>query len=158
MNTLLILSYFAHNLSCALLIGYYLVLALILLPVLKKQMKGAELGKLLSRISNRMLPFIALTLTLFVLSGFNLMKINPAYQGFGQFNNPWCVDMLAKHGLVVVMIILGACLHMLPQIGLAKTRETETELAYFKLYQWLLIAQAAAGLLVLLLTAVAQTL
>jgi uncharacterized membrane protein len=156
MNTLLILATFAHNLSSVILVGYYLMLCLVFLPVLIRHTRGSELGKLLNDLSMRMLPWIGITILLFILSGTYMMMINPAYQGVGKFANLWSLTMLVKHGLVMVMIAAGVCLHLLVRISVAKTTPSDAQFATLKPFRRVLAIMSGAGVLVLLLTAIAQ--
>jgi uncharacterized membrane protein len=156
MNTVLILATFAHNLSSVILVGYYLMLCLVFLPVLIRHTQGIELGKFLNDLSMRMLPWIGMTILLFILSGSYLMMANPAYHGIGKFGNLWSITMLVKHGLIVVMIAAGVILHFLAGIGLEKTAPGDTQFATLKPYRWVLAIMSGAGVLVLLLTAIAQ--
>ena len=156
MNIILILATFAHNLSSVILVGYYLMLCLVILPVLIQHTQAIELGKLLNSLSMRMLPWIGVTLLLFMFSGTYLMMINPAYQGIGKFVNLWSVIMLVKHGLVLVMIAAGVYLHFLAGIGAAKTAPGDLHFATLKPYRWVLAIMSALGVLILLLTAIAQ--
>jgi uncharacterized membrane protein len=157
MNTfLLICSTFAHNLSSVILLGFYLLLALIFLPVLTRRLQGLALGQFLDDCYRRMLPWIGATLLVFVLSGTYLMLNNPGYHGIGQFTNLWSWAMLIKHALVFVLIGLGVYLNVLIRIGLVKTGPKDAEFATLKPFKLALVLMSLCSVLVLLLTAVAQ--
>jgi uncharacterized membrane protein len=151
MSQLLIaLSTWLHALGTVILIGHYLLLSGIYLPVLEKN--G---GTFLSQISRRSRPWMYASLIIFMVTGIYLMFTDPNYLGVGDFGNFWSVMMLVKHLLIVGMIGLGFWYNAFLRVGpmMASSNNAELGIRRFRLYsKWM----AISGVLVLLLTALAQ--
>ena len=83
------------------------------------------------------------------------MLVDPNYLGVGNFGNVWGVMMLIKHILVVGMIGLGFWFNAILRVGpmMASNNSGELGARRFRLYSNLM---AISGILVLLLTALAQ--
>jgi uncharacterized membrane protein len=147
---LITLSVWLHALGTVVLIGHYLLLSIIYLPVL-----GKNNGAILSEISKRSRPWLYTSLLIFMVTGIYLMLVDPNYLGIGNFSNVWAIMMLVKHILVVGMIALGfwynAILRVGPMMGSNNSAELGT--SRFRLYSNLM---AISGILILLLTALAQ--
>jgi uncharacterized membrane protein len=151
MSQLLIaLSVWLHAMGTVMLIGHYLLLSVIYLPVLDK-----EGGVFLSQISKRSRPWMYVSLLIFVVTGIYLMFVDPNYLGVGDFGNFWSVMMLVKHLLVVAMIALGFWYNAFLRVGpmMASNNNAELGIRRFRMYSNLM---AISGVLVLLLTALAQ--
>lgn len=147
---LIALSVWLHAMATVILIGHYLLLSIIYLPVLEK---GG--GIFLSRISKRSQPWMYGSLTIFIVTGIYLMFADPNYLGVGNFGNFWSMMMLVKHLLVVGMIGLGFWFNGLLRVGpmMASNNSTELGIRRFRTYSSLI---AISGVLALLLTALAQ--
>lgn len=146
------LSTWLHAIATILLIGHYLLITLIYLPVLSKENAG---GTILSAISKRSRVWMYTSLVIFMVTGIYLMIVDPKYLGIGNFGNVWGVLMLVKHLLVVGMILMGFWFNAILRVGPLMSSNTGTEQAIvrFGLYsKWM----AIFGVLVLLLTAFAQ--
>jgi uncharacterized membrane protein len=151
------LSYWLHALATAVLIGHYLLFALIYLPVFKNYQADPVSGTILSEISNRSRGWLYTALGIFIITGIYLMVTNPNYLGFGNFGNTWGVLMLIKHLIVVGMLIVGFWFNAIKRVGPAVKTDPDAAqaLASFSLYTKLM---AVTGILVLLLTAITQSL
>jgi len=103
---LIALSVWLHALGTVILIGHYLLLALIYLPALHKTQTNIS-GPILSEISKRSRPWMYASLLIFIVTGTYLMLIDPGYLGFMDFGNLWGILMLVKHILVLGMIAIG---------------------------------------------------
>ena len=147
---LIALSVWLHAVGTVLLIGHYLLLSLIYLPVLEKN--G---GTFLSEISKRSRPWMYISLLIFMVTGIFLMFADPNYLGVGDFGNFWSIMMLVKHLLVVAMIGLGFWYNAFLRVGpmMASNNSAEQGVRRFRMYSNLM---AISGVLVLLLTALAQ--
>jgi uncharacterized membrane protein len=147
---LIALSMWLHAMATAILIGHYLLLSILYLPVLEK---GG--GIFLSQISKRSRPWMYGALVIFMLTGIYLMFADPNYLGVGDFGNFWSVMMLVKHLLVVGMIGLGFWFNAFLRVGpmMASNNSAELGIRRFRTYSSLM---AISGVLVLLLTALAQ--
>jgi uncharacterized membrane protein len=147
---LIALSVWLHALATVVLIGHYVLLWLIYLPVLEQ---GG--GSFLSQISKRSRPWLYASLVVFVITGTYLMLIDTGYLGFMNFGNFWGIVMLVKHILVFVMLGLGLWYNAILRVGpmMASNNSSELGLRRFRMYSSLM---AITGVLILLLTALAQ--
>ena len=144
------LSTWLHALATAVLIGHYLLLSVLYLPVL-----GKNNGQALSEISKRSRPWLYASLLVFAITGTYLMLIDPLYLGFMKFTNFWGAMMFTKHILIFVMLGLGFWYNAILRVGpmMASNNNAELGIQRFRQYSNLM---AITGLLVLLLTALAQ--
>jgi uncharacterized membrane protein len=137
------------------LIGHYLLLALIYWPVLSKKESGNITGIILSEISKRSRPWLYISLLTFALTGIYLTLADPNYLGFADFGNVWGILMLVKHLIMVGMVGMGFWFNAILRVGPMMRSNSGAEQAArrFRLYVNLM---AISGVLVLLLTALAQ--
>jgi uncharacterized membrane protein len=144
------LSTWLHALATIVLIGHYLLLSLIYLPVLAKDNRPA-----LSEISKRSRPWLYISLLIFAITGTYLMLIDSGYLGFMDFGNFWGVMMLTKHILVFAMLALGFWFNAILRVGpmMVSNNNAELGIKRFRQYSNLM---AVTGILILLLTALAQ--
>jgi uncharacterized membrane protein len=144
------LSVWLHAMATVILIGHYLLLSVIYLPILEK-----DGGVFLSQISKRSRSWMYISLVIFTVTGIYLMFVNPNYLGVGNFGNLWSMMMLAKHLLIVGMIGLGFWYNAFLRVGpmMASSNNAELGIRRFRIYSNLM---AISGALVLLLTALAQ--
>lgn len=148
---LISLSVWLHAIGTIILIGHYFLLSVIYLPVLEQN--G---GAFLSQISKRSRPWMYASLLIFMVTGIYLTFADPNYLGVGDFGNLWGVLMLIKHVLILGMIGMGFVFNGLLRVGPMMSSNNSAHLAIrrFRLYSSLM---ALSGVLVLLLTALAQT-
>lgn len=151
---LIALSLWLHSLATAVLIGHYLLLALIHLPALKKSSLEVS-GPILSEISKGSRRWMYASLLTFILTGVYLMFADPNYLGVGDFGNFWSIMMLVKHILIIGMIGAGFFFNAILRVGPMLTSRNGAEQAFarFELYVNIM---AVSGVLVLLLTALSQ--
>jgi len=147
---LIALSVWLHALGTVILIGHYLLLSVIYLPVLARYNP-----MILSEISKRSRPWMYTSLLIFMMTGIYLMLVDPNYLGVGKFGNAWGVLMLVKHILVVGMIALSFWFNAILRVGpmMGSNNSGELGMRRFRLYSNLM---AISGIFVLLLTALAQ--
>ena len=153
MSTFLIaLSTWLHALATIVMIGYFIFTCLIYLPVFERRMQADDLRNLLEQISARLRPFFGGSLLIFLVTGTHLMLINENYLGLGNFfANPWSILIVIKHVLVIPFLALAVLSErmFLPQIS---DRNPDA----FKHYRRALNIDMALGVVILLLTAIAQ--
>jgi uncharacterized membrane protein len=149
---LLALSTWLHVLATIVFIGYYLFTALIYLPVLERHMQANALRGLLEGISARLRPFFGGSLLIFLVTGTYLMLINQHYLGLGRFFvNPWSALMVIKHGLVLAFLALAV---FSERAFLGKISDQNP--GALKNFRWALRINTLLGLVILLLTSIAQ--
>ncbi len=154
-QVLLAASIWLHALGTVVLIGNYLLLALIYLPVLTKNRPEVAAGTILSEISKRSRVWMYAALLVFLITGIYLMLIDPGYLGFANFGNFWGILMLVKHLLVLGMIGLGFWFNAILRVGPLMSSNSGAVQAIAR-FRWYANAMAISGVLVLLLTALAQ--
>lgn len=145
---LISLSTWLHALATVVFIGHFVLLAAIYLPALSNN------GPALSEISKRSRPWLYASLIVFMITGTHLMLIDSGYLGFMDFGNFWGIVMLVKHILVIAMIALGFWYNAILRVGpMMSSNNPEQAIVRFRKY---VNVMAVCGLLVLLLTALAQ--
>jgi uncharacterized membrane protein len=158
MNPILVAgSIWLHAWATVVLIGYYVFLSLVYVPIFRQHLTGNTLAAVAKGISTRSRPWIGASVLIFIVTGIYLMLIDTNYLGVGNFGNAWSIVMLIKHVLVLVMIGAGiytdrVVLDKLAQPALAEAARTATLKRYTQLVNGLMIA----GVFILLLTALAQ--
>ena len=154
MNALAVGATWIHTMAIVVLLGYYAVLSLIVLPWISSG-GSREPGRVLAALERRAMPWILGSIALFTVTGLVLMA---AHTGL---NPVWTPLIIAKHVIVVAMVALGVAMDrvLVPRVdGTWWTPAVEPTTNVRDLRP---IAQASAvmgvlGALVLLLTAVAQ--
>ena len=152
---LIAMSVWLHTLATVILIGHYLLLTLIYLPVLSKKESVNTTGAILSEISKRSRVWLYASLFIFIITGTYLMLIDSGYLGFMNFGNLWGILMLVKHILVLGMLAMGFWFNAILRVGplMSSNSRVEGALVRFRSHaKWMSIL----GILVLLLTALAQ--
>jgi uncharacterized membrane protein len=146
------LSTWFHAIATIIMIGHYLLLSLIYIPVLAEDNAG---GKILSAISKRSRVWMYLSLGVFAVTGVYLTVVDSNYLGIGNFGNLWGILMLVKHVLILGMIVAGFWFNAILRVGPLMSANTgvDQSIVRFGLYSKLM---AVLGILVLLLTAIAQ--
>jgi uncharacterized membrane protein len=146
------ISTWLHAIATIIFVGHYLLLVVIYLPVLAKENGG---GMILSAISKHSRVWMYASLIVFAITGIYLMIADPNYLGIGNFGNLWGVLMLIKHILIVGMIVMGFWFNAILRVGpmMSSNSGVDQAIIRFGLYSKLM---AVSGVLVLLLTAVAQ--
>jgi uncharacterized membrane protein len=149
MSELLIsLSTWLHAIATVVFIGHFVLLAGIYLPTLSKN------GTALSEISKRSRPWMYTSLIVFMVTGTHLMLTDTGYLGFMDFGNFWGIVMLVKHILIVAIIAIGFWFNAILRVGpMMSSNNPEQAIVRFRKY---VNAMAVCGVLVLLLTALAQ--
>jgi uncharacterized membrane protein len=147
---LVAVSAWLHTLATVIFIGHYVLLSVIYLPALQNTS-----GTILSGISRRSRPWLYASLVIFALTGIYLTISDPNYLGLGNFGNLWGILMLLKHVLIMGMIALGFWFNAIMRVGPMMSSNTNAENAIrrFRMYS---NGMAVSGILVLLLTALAQ--
>lgn len=153
-QTLIAFSYWLHSLATVVLIGHYLLLAVLYLPAMKGTSPEIT-GPILSEISKRSRRWMYASLLIFIVTGVYLMFADPNYRGVGDFSNFWSVMMLVKHILIVGMIGAGFFFNAILRVGPMLSSRNGGQQAYAR-FRLFVNSMAVSGVLVLLLTALAQ--
>ena len=153
MSTILIaLSTWLHTLATIVMVGYYLFAGLVFLPVLERKTHGTDLRDFLKGVSSQIRPYFGGALLVFIVTGTYLMLINENYLGLGHFfGNPWSALIVVKHVIVVAFVFLGI---RAERIYAVKISDDKPEI--LQQYRLSLYGNLALGMLILLLTTIAQ--
>ncbi|MFZ5881914.1 MAG: hypothetical protein ACOY0R_21300 [Chloroflexota bacterium] len=146
---LIALSYWLHALATVVFIGHFVLLAVIYLPAL------ADNPAALSVISKHSRWWLYASMLAFALTGTYLTFVDSNYLGLGNFSNFWSAAMLVKHLLLLGMIGMGFWYNAILRVGPLMSSNTGAEQALAR-FRWYVKAMAICGVLVLLLTALAQ--
>lgn len=149
---LIALSNVLHTLATIVFVGHYLLLSLLYIPALSNTENG---GAVLSDISKRSRLWLYIAFGIFAITGVFLTMIDPNYMGLGKFKNLWSGLMLAKHILILAIIVFGFWFNVILCVGpkMLSTSNSTSPILRFRTYSNLI---AICGVLVLLLTAFAQ--
>ena len=149
---------FLHVLATVVLVGHYLLLGFVYLPGLRRRLRGPALVAAVDELDLAARPWLIGAFAVFGITGTALMFLNPSYTGWvGLAGNPWAVLLLAKHAVVALMIVGAIVLEAAAFPAAVDMNSTEDERA--RSFGRLLLAlrgMAAGGIVVLILTAVAQ--
>jgi uncharacterized membrane protein len=154
MSTILLaLSTWLHTLATIVMVGHFIFVGLIYLPVLERCMQKTALRDALEQVSARLRPYFGGSLLIFIVTGTHLMLINDSYQGLGNFfASSWSSLIVIKHFLVPVFLALAI---FSERAYMEKISDQKPEaLKQFKLA---LNINIFLGLAILLLTAIAQS-
>ncbi|MDP2349750.1 MAG: hypothetical protein Q8M74_01165 [Chloroflexota bacterium] len=148
-----ILALWAHLVGTVILVGYYVVMAVIVLPSVSGLPAGAGIG-IIAALERRALPALVASLVAFLATGIYLQTSDSRYAGPGNVADNWATLMLVKHLVVVAMLVAGSYADGL--IARAAAAGVEGPSTVSARITWMLRATAGLGALVLLLTAAAQ--
>jgi uncharacterized membrane protein len=144
-----------HLVATVTLLGYFAVMGLLVLPVLRRLASSSELVESVAAIEHRALPFVITSLGVFLATGVYLMGNDSRYGGVGSIDSTWATVLLAKHLVVLVMVGLGLFFDALV-VRAAKAPEGIDRAAQLGRITRAAVGMTILAAIVLLLTAVAQ--
>lgn len=151
------ISLWLHDMATVLLIGHYLLLVLVYLPLLKSEFQSTQVQQFLQKITQRIQPWLGVALLIFLATGILLMLVNPNYLGVGNFGNQWSILMVLKHIMVIGMVALAFWIGMLTRPAMAQRTAAYNPHPPFIFHITNIIQlQAVLGVLVLLMTGFAR--
>ena len=146
-----------HSLATVVLLGYYAILALIVVPVLRRVVNGPAIGRVIPDIERRALPLIVAAIVVFLGTGLYLMLSDARFSGFGHFfGSTWSTLIVIKHVVVVALVGVGAYLDLLLMPAIAGPVDEAGRTAAVTRLARSATAMVILGAIVLLLTAAAQ--
>jgi uncharacterized membrane protein len=144
-----------HLMATVALVGYYTVLAVVVLPALSGRTGPAGSVEIMAAIERRAMPVLVASLVAFLATGIYLTTGDARYSGPGNVNDAWSTLLLVKHVVIVGMLALGSLLDglIVRSAALAPPGSDQAgrRIAYATR------GMAILGATVLLLTAAAQT-
>jgi uncharacterized membrane protein len=146
-----------HSCATVVLLGYYAILALVVVPVLLRAVDGPTLGRVIPAIERRALPLILTCVGVFLVAGTSLLLTDHRFLGVGHFfATTWSTLIVAKHLLVVALVGIGVSIDLLLVPDVAFPVDEVARTAAIRRLARSASAMAALGAVVLLLTAAAQ--
>jgi uncharacterized membrane protein len=144
-----------HALSTVVFVGYFVLMAVLILPASTQNGFTPQVGAWLSSISHRSRSWLYSALVLLGVTGTYLTLVDANYRGIGNFANPWAILMLIKHIVILGMLVLGFWFNSIRRVGPLMAANTRADQA-LAAFRWYTNAMAFAGVLVLLLPAVSE--
>jgi uncharacterized membrane protein len=146
-----------HSLATVVLLGYYAILALIVVPVLRTVVNGPAIGRVIPAIERRALPLIIAAIAVFLVTGLYLVLTDERFLGFGRsFDSGWSTLIVIKHVVVVGLVGVGVYLDLLVMPAIAGPVDEPARTAAVGRLARGATAMVMLGAIVLLLTAGAQ--
>lgn len=144
----------AHLVATVSLVGYYVVLALVVLPALVAQL-GEDASAIVAAIERRAMPVLVGSGVVFLVTGVYLLTSDARYGGAGNVNGDWASLLLIKHLAILAMLVLGSYVDGLI-VRAAEAGQQPGPAAAMARIRLGVGGMAALGLIVVLLTAAAQ--
>jgi uncharacterized membrane protein len=171
-STVLAILFAVHLLAAVVWIGGMIVLALVVLPGVRRVLGDAwsdttsphnSAVALLTELERRFTPLANLSLVVLIASGMLQMSADENYGGFLEFNNTWAWAMLLKHLAVMGMVLIAGYIALvleperrrLQTLAAAKRPDQEASGHLARRRARLARVDIACGLLTLLFTAIA---
>ena len=89
-------------------IGSLVSICVLILPAATRTLKPVDQLTFIETIQRRLEPIAWFSISLLVVTGLFQMSVNVHYNGFLSTSNQWSLAILAKHLLVVTMIVVSA--------------------------------------------------
>ena len=146
-----------HSVATVILLGYYVLLALVVVPVLRRAVDAPTLGRVIPTVERRALPLILGSIGVFLVTGTYLLLTDDRFLGVGHFfGSTWSTLIVIKHVLVIVLIGIGVYIDLLVVPDIATPVDEAAQTAAVRRLARSAAAIATLGAVVLLLTAAAQ--
>jgi uncharacterized membrane protein len=158
-------AYWLHMLATVTWLGGLAALAILVIPNARRTLSPENYTLFLEKVQSRLQQVGWFSLVVLTGTGMFQMSAHPAYEGFLAIENSWSVAILAKHGVVVLMIAVSAyntwgLTPALRRLALMRTAskelQPETTARLQKQEDFLLMLNGILSVVVLLLTAVAR--
>ncbi len=138
---------FFHNLFTALWIGGMLLMAVVILPGIRKNPKISEPMMVINGIQDRIKPFALVSMAGLAITGMLLGKSSKSFTGLMDFGTPYMTALSAKHILIAVMVILAFV-----RLSINKRVKIEKKMELQKVSAGILALNALLGVIVLFLS------
>ena len=156
------LTFWLHMLAVVTWIGSLVSIYILILPTATRTLKPVDQLSFIETIQKRLEPIAWFSISLLVVTGLFQMSVNVHYNGFLSTSNQWSLAILAKHLLVVILIVVSA-MHtweVLPEIRrelIRKDKANPEKLGMLQHRETILLRTSLAiAFLILLATAFAR--
>jgi uncharacterized membrane protein len=144
-----------HQLATVVWIGQLVLANVVFMPLFANQLEGTARGKMMGGMAKRFTPLFWGSVVIFNLTGIPMLIGGLDQVGI---SHPWSVLILIKHAVVILMIVLGALMLGAAQKAGAEAGQPADSQAATKRARLLSTISMICGVVVLLLTAVAEAL
>jgi uncharacterized membrane protein len=157
----LALIFWLHMLATVTWVGSLASISVLVLPASTRTLKPLDQLALIEAMQKRLEPIAWFCISLLVVTGLFQMSVNIHYDGFLSTSTQWSLSLLIKHGFVALMIVTTAIQtwEVMPSIRrllMMKNKDEEQALKLKRRETWLLRANLALSILILLATAFAR--
>lgn len=156
-------TFWLHMLAVVTWIGSLVSISVLIFPAATRTLKPVDQLVFIDAIQKRLEPIAWFSISLLIFTGLFQMSVNVHYNGFLATSNQWSLAILAKHVLVVIIIVISA-IHtwdVLPAIRRAlmrKDKVDQSELANLQRRERnLLRVSLVLAVMILLATAIARS-
>ncbi len=146
-------SHWAHLIAAVIWIGGIIFILFIALPS-AKQILESDAGKLMGEISKRFTHIANYSIILLLVSGIVLTYLNKQFSGIGHFVGSWVLFLIAKHVLVLGMVVVHFYRGLVLAPKIAGTASAEQKASLQRLSLNLVKVNFCLGLLVLLFSGI----
>lgn len=102
------LVFWLHMLATVAWLGGLAAIAILVLPAAKRALDPTDQLALIEAIQRRLEPLAWFSLAILIATGLFQLSVNPHYDGFLSTSGQWSLAILAKHSLVILMIVVSA--------------------------------------------------
>lgn len=102
------LVFWLHMLATVAWLGGLAAIAILVLPAARHTLKPADQLAFIEAIQRRLEPLAWFSLAILIATGLFQLSVNPHYDGFLSTSGQWSLAILAKHMLVILMIVVSA--------------------------------------------------
>jgi uncharacterized membrane protein len=102
------LVYWLHLLATVAWLGGLAAIAILVLPAAKHVLKPPDQLAFIEGIQRRLEPLAWFSFAILIVTGLFQLSVNPHYNGFLSTSGQWSLAILAKHTLVILMIVISA--------------------------------------------------
>ncbi|MGD2145427.1 MAG: CopD family protein [Anaerolineae bacterium] len=146
---------FLHQLATVVWIGQLVIGNVVFMPLFASQLERPARARMLAGMAKRFTPLFWGSVVIFNLTGIPMLIGGMDQVGIA---DPWSVLVLAKHAVVILMIVLGALTLGATTKACAEETPPADSQAAGKRARLMGVVSMICGLVVLLLTALAEAL
>ncbi len=156
------LTYWIHFLATVTWIGSLVSISVLVMPAAARTLQPVDQLALLDSIEKRLEPIAWFSVSLLIVTGLFQMSVNVHYNGFLSTSGQWSLAILAKHILVVCLVVVSAIYtwDVVPSIRRALMRRDkirpEEIVSLRRRENFLLRVSLGLTVLILLATAIAR--
>jgi uncharacterized membrane protein len=148
-----------HLTATVLWIGLAVSSVLVFNPLARQHIPASAMGNYIADLRKRAAAVVWTAIAIFAVSGFSLMLMSDNFNGFGDyFANSWTIIITLKHAVIggMVLLALYQLNGVMPKLAAALKSGVPEAKSLAERQKMVVVLTALLGLLVLLLTAIAE--